>query len=41
MSTTKEPRMNNRRSSNEEIPFRRKEDQLKYDVTNKIIGAIK
>ena len=41
MSTTKEPRMNNRRSSNEEIPFRRKEDQLKYDVTNKIVGAIK
>ena len=39
MSTTKEPRINRR--IQEEIPFRRKEDQLRYDITNKIVSAIK
>lgn len=40
MSTTKEPRIN-RRLQQEEQPFRRKEDQLRFDITNKIVSTIK
>lgn len=39
MSTTKEPRVNRRHQ--EEVPFRRKEDQLRYEITHKVVGAIK
>lgn len=41
MSTIKEPRTNRRISSYEDPPFRRKEDQLRYDITNKVVSAIK
>lgn len=39
MSTTREPRGNRR--VQEDQPFRRKEDQLKYDITLRVVGAIK
>ena len=39
MSTTREPRVNRR--VQEDQPFRRKEDQLKYDITLRVVGAIK
>lgn len=41
MSTIKEPRANRRVSNYEDPPFRGKEDQLQYDITNKVVGAIK